>query len=531
MSISRRQFNQLLLLAGASVALPGAVYAEDATPVAGGTLNFVSNNEITQLVAINTTSGGPRTFGSKIFEGLLTYDYDLKPYPALATAWSVSDDGLSYEFKLRDGVKWSDGKPLTSEDVAFSIGRLKEAHPRGRVSFANVTDIDSSDPAVVRLSLSKPTPLLLTALAVAESPIIPKHIFAAIDPTGDPKPEQIIGSGPFVLGEWVAGSHLILERNPTYWDAPKPYIDRIIVRTISDAGARAAAFETGEIDIGSSPVPLADLGRFQTLPNVVVDTTDYAYSGSLHQLIFNLDNPTLQHQQVRLAVAHAINVDALVALVYSGFATVSPTPISVVNTRYFNPAIKPHAFDVDKANALLDEAGFPRGADGNRFSVRLTQNPNNPPLYGDFLRQSLAAIGIDARIEKFDFAGYTKTVYTDRTWDLTAEFLSNSFDPTAGVQRGYWSKNFKIGLPFSNGAHYENLEVDALLEAAAIEPNEDRRRELFFRFQEIIDAELPIINLAAPNSIVVANNRVRNYAPGAEGLDGTFADAWLDPNA
>jgi len=104
---------------------------------------------------------------------------------------------------------------------------------------------------------------------------------------------------------------------------------------------------------------------------------------------------------------------------------------------------------------------------------------------------------------------------------------SSSF--CCGAQRLYWSKNIKIGLPFSNGAHYSNPEVDKLLEAAAIETDEKKRRELLFKFQEIIAQELPIINLIAPPTIVVAKKSVQNYAPGAEGLSGNFADAWVDP--
>jgi peptide/nickel transport system substrate-binding protein len=111
------------------------------------------------------------------------------------------------------------------------------------------------------------------------------------------------------------------------------------------------------------------------------------------------------------------------------------------------------------------------------------------------------------------------------------ESLSNTFDPSLGVQRAYWSKNFKIGLPFSNASHYSNAEVDRLLEAAAVEPDEAKRRDLFFKFQAIIHEELPAIDLVAAGNQIVANRKVRNFAPGAQGINNSFGDVWLDANA
>jgi peptide/nickel transport system substrate-binding protein len=141
----------------------------------------------------------------------------------------------------------------------------------------------------------------------------------------------------------------------------------------------------------------------------------------------------------------------------------------------------------------------------------------------------LAVVGISAQIINVELATYLKTVYTDRAWDLTIESLSNTFDPTLGVQRAYWSKNFRIGLVFSNAAKYSNPEVDSLLEAAAVEPDEAKRRALWYRFQAIIHQELPAIDLVAAGAQIVANKRVHNFAPGGEGINYSFADTWLDP--
>ncbi len=527
MTLSRRRFNQLAFAAGSFAVLPVGAFAEGTAPVQGGTLRIAYHPEPSQLVAINTSAGGAQFIGSKIFDGLLSYDYDLNPQPSLAREWTVSEDGLEYVFHLQPGVTFHDGQPLTSADVAFSLLRLKEAHPRGRVTFANLANVDDSDPLVVKLTLTKPSPALIIALSVSESPIVPKHIFEAIPPAENPQPSQVIGSGPFTLGEWSPGSHILLDRNASYWRQDLPRLERVIIRLISDPAARAAALETGEVDIGEHPVALSDLDRLKNIASLQVDDRIYAYAGPLNQLAINLERPELQDLKVRQAIAHAIDVPALINIVLYGYAVPSPTPIPPSFSKFHDPSIGFATFDPQLSEKLLDEAGFPRKNGGTRFGLRITNNPFNEPGYADFIAQALRNIGIDAEIQRFDFATYVKTVYTDRAWDLAIDALSTTFDPTVGVQRVYWSKNFKIGLPFSNASHYENPEVDRLLEAAAVEPNVDKRAQFFKEFQAIIAADLPVINLAVPLRPIVRNTSVNDYAADANGLVGNVAQAWL----
>lgn len=534
MSINRRQFNQLLVFSGAGLAfagLPVTAHAAAESPVRGGTLNWGYYPDPSALIAINTSSGTGQAIGPKVNEGLFDFDYDLNPIPLLATSWSSTDDGLRYTFQLRQGVKWHDGKDFTSEDVKFTIFRLKEAHPRGRITYQNVTAVETPDPHTAVVVLSKPAPYLISALSSSESPIVPKHVYETFKPEEQPKLAQTIGTGPFILKEWQPGSHLIFDRNPDYWDAPKPYLDRVVLRIILDPAARAAALETGEIDIGANPVPLADIERLKANPNLVVDTTTYAYSGPQQQLFFNYENEILTKRDVRLAVAHAIDLQKLLDIALYGYGQVSPSPISTALPKWYDPRIKAREVDPQLANKLLDDAGYPRGTNGSRFKLRLAYNPFLPPSYSDFIKQSLAVIGIDAEVIKLDLATFLKTVYTDRAWDLVIESLSNTFDPTLGVQRAYWSKNFKIGLPFSNASHYVNAEVDEILEAAATEPDEDKRRELWYKFQSIIHEDVVSVDLVAAGAQIVASKRVKNFAPGAQGINNSFGQIWLSAGA
>jgi peptide/nickel transport system substrate-binding protein len=141
------------------------------------------------------------------------------------------------------------------------------------------------------------------------------------------------------------------------------------------------------------------------------------------------------------------------------------------------------------------------------------------------VRQSLRRVGVDAVIQPREFAAYVKSVYTDRAFDLTIESLSNVFDPTVGVQRGYWSKNFRVGLPFSNSARYESPDADRLLEAAAIEMNPDKRKAIWREFQHLVHKDLPSVDLLSPLEVIIVNRKLRDFVTGAEGLGSGFAEA------
>ncbi len=507
--------------------------ATDAAPAAsqakhGGTLNWIVTPEPASVIPLTTTAGTNAELGPKIVEGLLTYDDELNPLPLLATAWEISDDGLQYTFTLREGVKWHDGEDFTSEDVAFSLLTLKEVHPRGRAIFANVTEVQTPDDHTAIVVLSKPAPYLLTALAGAESPIVPKHLYEGSDILANKHNSAPVGTGPFVFKEWVKGSHMVLERNPNYWDDPKPYLDQIVVHFIPDAVARAAALESGSADLAGQAIPLSDVKRFTEMPHMRVDSINWPYISVHQQMFFNLDTPELQDVNVRRAIAHAIDVEALNNIVWYGYGTPSAAAIGKANVKYHNADIEYLPVDLDKAKQLLDDAGLTPDANGNRLTLRLLYNPFQERRAADFVRQSLSRIGIDAVIENYDFGTYVTKAYTDRDFDITLEALANIFDPTVGVQRVFWSKNFQVGLPFSNAAHYVNPEADRLLEAAAIEVDEDKRRQQFLDLQQVINDDLPSIEFGANPQITVVANKVKDYAPTGEGLRGSFADLYIE---
>ncbi|MDR2112908.1 MAG: ABC transporter substrate-binding protein, partial [Candidatus Accumulibacter sp.] len=388
--------------------------------------------------------------------------------------------------------------------------------------------VETPDAHTAVLVLSKPVPYLLTALSGTESPIVPKHLYDGADIQTSKYNSAPVGTGPFVFKEWVRGSHLVLERNPGYWDKSKPRVDRIVARFIPDAAARALALESGAADVGTQVIPLSDVERFKTSPKFTVDIRSFPYLGNQQQLYFNFDTPQLKDVRVRRAIAQSLDMEAFNKLVWFGYGTIAASPIGPQLSKYHDPEIKYYPFDLKQAEAALDAAGYKRGAGGTRFKLRLLFNPYLERRAADFVRQSLARVGIDVVIENYDFATYTTKAYTDRAFDLTLEMLSNMFDPTVGVQRVYWSRNFKIGLPFANPAHYSNPEVDRLLETAAVEPDEAKRYQEFKEFQRLVHADVVSVEFGTNPQITIAAKKVKNHIPTAEGIRGSFSEVSLE---
>ena len=196
MSRSVLPARHLAVLATLFTLLAGFALPAVAQPRSGGTLTIVQGAEPAALVSGVNTSTFIGTVSTKIHEGLLEYDFDLKPRPGLAESWSVAPDGKTYTFKLRRGVTWHDGKPFTSADVKFSLEEIwKKLHPRGRVTFGKVTAVDTPDATTVVVRLSEPTPMMLAALSSYESQVLPKHVYEGKDFTTHPALNAPIGTG------------------------------------------------------------------------------------------------------------------------------------------------------------------------------------------------------------------------------------------------------------------------------------------------------------------------------------------------
>ncbi|SHE31901.1 peptide/nickel transport system substrate-binding protein [Lampropedia hyalina DSM 16112] len=536
------KWSQAWVLAGAGWSLAlGAAQAQTvgSQPVQGGVLNVAIAPEPTQLSSANLTTMNVGMVSSKILEGLVSYDLNLQPQPALATSWETAADGKTLTFHLREGVKWHDGKDFSSADVAWTLEEVwKKLHPFGRAAFANVEKVETPNAHQVVIHLSSPAPYILNYINTYGAQILPRHIYEGKDVLTHPANNAPIGTGPFVFKEWVKGSHIRLERNPHYWGkgadgSPQPYLDGLLFRFIPDAAARTVAIEAGEIDVAlGSIVPLTNLNRFKDEKKFTINLTDGNYLSTIFLLQFNVRKPHFQDVRVRQAFAHAIDKQALLRIVFQNYGKVAtgPVPSSVVN--YYSNEVRSYPLDLQRAAALLDEAGFRKGADGKRLKVTLDVDGFGGvigPRSGEFIKQSLAKVDVDVELRTNDTAAYLKRIFTDADYDLMTSSLHRLPDPTLGVQRLYWTQNIRPGVPWTNGSGYSNPALDKVMEAAGVEPDDAKRKALIKEWQQIVQEEVPLIELIEQTWVTVSTARLKKLALQGDGLFDSYADAWLEP--
>ena len=528
----KRALASLLLLTGTLLGYP--VQAQSAADIDSGTLKFVLSPEPPFLLTAINTALQMGMVTSKVMEGLLYLDNELKPQPLLAQAWDISPDGLTYTFKLRPNVKWHDGQPFTSADVSYTILEvLKKVHPRGRSAFAKVTAVETPDPLTAVIKLSQPAPPMLTALASSyESPMVPKHLFAGTDPSANPYISKPVGTGPFVFKEWKKGDYILLEKNADYWQPGKPSLQRIVFRIISDASARAASFETGEGHIGGlSPIPLTDMPRIAKNPALSIETRGYAYMSPYMLMEVNLRKPPLNDVRVRQAIAHAIDRARMTQVVWLGYGQPAVSPIPSQVTTFHSTDLPKYEFNIDKAKKLLDDAGLKPGANGMRFKITHDFIPFGSEYQrtGEFIKQQLNRVGIDVELRSQDLPSFLRRAYTEYDFDTTSLYYGAFADPTQGVQRLYWSKAIQKGVVFTNNTGYNSPEMDRLLEGAQGENDPVKRKALYLDMQRLAMTDLPVIPLMETRFLTISSSKLKNHTVSADGIiGGNFAEAYFE---
>ncbi|RFC68467.1 MULTISPECIES: ABC transporter substrate-binding protein [Mesorhizobium] len=529
-STTRRELLQGAAMVAAAGFAPKLAFAQDAAR----RLIVAADSEPRNLNPAMIASNGVFFVSSKIVEPLAEASYDGPNglAPRLAVGWSGSEDGLSATFKLRSGVTWHDGKPFTSADVAFSAMQIwKPLQNLGRIVFKDLESVETPDETTAIFRFSKPTPFQLVRNALpALTSVVPKHIYETGDIAENPANTAPIGTGPFRFGEHKPGEYYKLVRNENYWQKDLPKLDEILYRVLPDRAAAANAIEADEIQLAAfSAVPLADLDRVSKIEGIAVVTT--GYEALTYQLIVEINHrrKELADLKVRRAIAHAIDRDYVVRTIFLGHATASTGPVPRNDTQFYTSDVPSYPYDVAKANALLDEAGYRRDTNGRRFSLRLLPAPyfNETKQFGDYLRQALAEIGIDAQLVSNDAAGHQKAVYTDHDFDLAIAPPVFRGDPAISTTILVRSGT-PDGVPFSNQGGYVNSELDNLIDRAAVTLDEQARIALYQEFQRRVVDDLPLINVVEWNFITVSRWSVKNVSNNPRWAVSNWADTAID---
>ena len=343
--------------------------------------------------------------------------------------------------------------------------------------------------------------------------------------------QQPIGTGPFKLKEWQRGSHIIFERNPDYWKAGRPYLDQLVLRVLPDGAARAISVEKGEVDLAPmSALPPAEMQRLSKLPNLVSSEQGSEALGPMMWLEVNLREKPLADVRVRQAISMAIDREKLVDVIWYGNGKPARGPIVSGNPIHFDKALKPFEYNVQKANRLLDEAGFPRGAGGVRF--KLTQNflPYGEEWVrqAEYIRQELGKIGIQVETQSVDMGGWLRRIYTDWNYDFTSNFTHNYVDPTIGTQRAFTSDNIRKGASFSNSMDYRNPRVDEFFSKAAALDDGPERNQAWKELQTILREEMPVIFLIEIGYTNIWNKRVHGLLTNGISMYSGWDGVWVE---
>ncbi|KPA13943.1 peptide ABC transporter substrate-binding protein [Candidatus Magnetomorum sp. HK-1] len=443
--------------------------------------------------------------GAQIFASPLRYNDDWTPLPYLAKNWNISKDGLSLTLNLVKGATFHDGKPITSEDVAFSIMVNKKYHQH-KTKFSPVQNVDTPDAHTVIIRLKHPHPAILLAMSPAMLPIIPKHVYGNSEDlkthSANLKP---IGSGPFKLKEFIPDEYVLLERNEHFFIPHRPRIDRIMIRLGVDPLSQMVEMKLQEAHLMTEFGNYTGLGKLEKIKHLIVTQAGNKFSGGINWLAFNLLRKPLNDIRVRQAIAYAIDFEFIIKHMYKGTAERAYGPI-VTSSPFYEDDIRKYHYDKDRSNQILDKAGYKLGPDKNRFSLTIDHMPAIPNQQYDialYLKHQLSKIGIDIKVRSFENFSEWLDKIGNWDFDMTLDYVFNWGDPVIGVHRTYICDNIRKGVPWSNTQNYCNPHLDKILNQALTELDTSKRKALYSDFQKIITQDLPIvfINLGLNNTV------------------------------
>ncbi|HEX4172182.1 MAG TPA: ABC transporter substrate-binding protein [Acetobacteraceae bacterium] len=507
-----REAGVALAICAFSVWIAAPAWSAGAAPKRGG--DVVMTLDATGMAVLNTdiTSLSPALYMADVWaDGLMARDGQGNRTPHLATRWAISPDGKTYTFFLRHGVKWSDGQPFTSKDVAFTLTQFGKLNTYLSKLMPLVAKVETPDDYTVVVTLTQPVTAALDLFDKENFPLMPEHVYAGTDIATNAANRKPVGLGPFKLQSWEPGRSLTFVRNPYYWDQPKPYLDHVLVALTPSAQQQLNAVIRGEADWMQfddfSQVQQAQQAAKNGEFKVVKITMNAPERSSID---FNLRRSPMSDVRVRRALFEATDRQRINADAYRGLAFPAVSAIPEQFTALYDPSVnynKMYPYDPVAAGKLLDEAGFPL-KNGKRFSVELTYQ-SGPPF--DAIAHSIAAqwqkIGVDVHLAGLDAQIWLDKVYRRHDFDLSLASLTGRSDPTLGVDRSFVCNPTR--LPYTNPTGYSNPALDRIAVAAAAAP-EDQRRALYKQYEEIVARDLNEITLTNAPTYNAVSTRFSN---------------------
>jgi len=472
------------------------------------------NAEPSTLNPITSTDAYAGTIDSYIYESLLKRDErSLELVPVLAEKWEISENHLMYTFHLKKNIKWSDGHPFTARDILFSFDRIRDpkvdaAHLRNY--YQDIEKVEALDDYTVRFHYR--IPYFLALEFCGGMPIVPAHLFKEGEDFNQHRiGRKPVGTGPYKLLHWETGKEIALVRNEDYW-GEKPAINRIVYKVITDQSVGLQVLKQGGLDeMDIRPIQWekqTQTKRFEeNFQKLAYYSPSFSYIG------WNARRPIFSDKRVRRAMTMMVDRELILKKILFGLATIIASPF-YVNSPECDKNIKPYPYDPKAALELLKSAGwdYPPGEevlqkDGKPFEFEflLSSSSKLGEQIATMLQENLKEIGITMSIRKLEWAVFIQRIE------------EHSFDAcTMGWALGWESDPYQIWHSSqavdkgSNFVGFKNAEADKLIEDARKEFDPDKRREMYYRFQEIVHDEQPYTFLFTNEALVVVSRRFRN---------------------
>ncbi|RXT42770.1 ABC transporter substrate-binding protein [Bradyrhizobium betae] len=490
LSVTRRLF-----LAGTAISLvtlPRIAVAD--TPKRGGVLRMSLDQAASVIHPMLARVNPEYLVTELLYSNLTRLKPDMTVEPDLAISWEPNETRTEWTFKLRPGVTFHDGSPLTSEDVVATINAIldpKTASP-GRTNVGPIKEVAAIDALTVKFTLSGAYADLPVALTYLNARIVPAKVIASdlasLSTTAN-------GTGPFKLVSYEPDRKIVVERNGAYYDPTRPYLDRVELLVYPDRTAEASAMMSGEIDLLLTTTP----GEYERLVKASGVKALRTPSGQFLNINLGCDQKPFNDIRVRQALALAVDREATVGFVAGGYGTPgNDTPLNSAYHFYKNIPIKKP--DVAKAKQLLAEAGYPNGID---LTLIASDRPATRTQLGVAVREMAAAAGFRINVQTMPHA-----TYLDQVWKKGNFYVGfYNMQPTAdAIFNLLYTSNATW-----NETHWNNAEFDTIINAARVETDEVKRNALYAKAQELMNTEVPSVISAFFDLLAAQRAYVEGY--------------------
>mgnify|MGYP000277044530 FL=1 len=487
--------------------------------VSGGSLINAMAGEPSNLIAMIAGDSASSAIAGNIFNSLLKYDENLNYAPDLAESWAISNNQKTISFKLKKGLQWADGKPLTSADVLFTWKLI--TNPNTRTPYASdyqlVKKASTPDPLTFKVTYENSyAPALDTWTSLH---ILPKHILKDEDINNTFFSRKPTGSSFYKLDEWISGQQVTLKANDKSV-LGVPLIKKLISRIIPDTSSQFLELTADNIDVMNIN-PIQYQRVFPARKDLQQKIALYKELGNGYTYLgFNLKKPPFNDIRVRQALNYAIDKNEVIKGVLLGLGEPISSPYKP-GTRWINPNLSPYPYKPSKALALLEEAGFKKNNDGIlmkngkplKFEIITNQNKQRE-MTAVVIQKRLQEIGVEVSIRVIEWASFVNRFIKTGDFDVVVLGWSLSLDPD---QYNIWHSS-QQGPGQFNFLGYSNKNVDKLLELGRVELNASKREKIYHKFSKYLLEDSPIIYLYAGYGLSAVHKRVKgikNPAPPA----------------